>query len=269
MRCRFYTANRISALSTCYFKIRLFHYTTKNSLSRLFSMFNNLVVQFSSSSQCCFSLKSYLANQIMLLTKLNINNYDRPRYMKHCWFILIILPRKEVIHRHLPVPMPCYDLTPIIRFTLGGRIRLRVPLTFMVWRAVCTRPGNVFTATCWSAITSDSDFKEASFSLLSELGPALMRFASHCCFASHCTGHCSAILAQGVREILTWHHPLLPPRYRGSLSRKIQLLTRVALVEGLNLTSHDTSWRRPCITCLRVPEGTVYFRRPSRDVKPW
>ena len=35
---------------------------------------------------------------------------------------------------------------------------LRALLTPMVWRAVCTRPGNVFTAACWSAITSDSSF---------------------------------------------------------------------------------------------------------------
>ena len=35
---------------------------------------------------------------------------------------------------------------------------LRVLLTPMVWRAVCTRPGNVFTATFWFAITSDSSF---------------------------------------------------------------------------------------------------------------
>ena len=187
----------------------------------------------------------------------------------NCSLALHSFSRKEVIHPHLPVRMPCYDLTPIISPTLGRRNGLRVLVTLMVWRAVCTRPGNVFTATFWFAITSDSDFKEASFSLLSELGPALVRFASSRDFASHCTGHCSAILAQGVREILTWHHPLLPPRYRGSFSRKIQLLTRVALVDGLNQTSHDTSWRRPCITCHRVPEGTVSFRRPSLDVKPW
>ena len=35
---------------------------------------------------------------------------------------------------------------------------LRALLTPMVWRAVCTRPGNVFTAAFWSAITSDSSF---------------------------------------------------------------------------------------------------------------
>ncbi len=29
------------------------------------------------------------------------------------------LPRKEVIHPHVPVRIPCYDLTPIICPTLG------------------------------------------------------------------------------------------------------------------------------------------------------
>ena len=35
---------------------------------------------------------------------------------------------------------------------------LRALPTPMVWRAVCTRPGNVFTAAFWSALTSDSSF---------------------------------------------------------------------------------------------------------------
>ena len=182
----------------------------------------------------------------------------------------LILPRKEVIHPHLPVRIPCYDLTPITKLTLGrNKFGRRVLLTFMVWRAVCTRPGNVFTATCWSAITSDSDFMQASFSLQSELGPVLMGFAPPRGLAAHCTGHCRTFLAQDVRPILTWHHPLLPPRYRGSLARKIQLTTRVALVDGLNQTSHDTSWRRPCRICHLAPEGTFLFRENSRDVKPW
>ena len=30
------------------------------------------------------------------------------------------LPRKEVIHPHVPVGIPCYDFTPIIDFTLDG-----------------------------------------------------------------------------------------------------------------------------------------------------
>ena len=51
--------------------------------------------------------------------------------------------------------------------------RLCYPLllqpTPMVWRAVCTRPGNVFTAACWSAITSDSNFMDSSCRVQSEL----------------------------------------------------------------------------------------------------
>ena len=57
--------------------------------------------------------------------------------------------------------------------------RLRVSPTLMVWRAVCTRPGNVFTAVCWPAITSNSGFIKANFSLQSELRPLFgFRFIS-------------------------------------------------------------------------------------------
>ena len=52
--------------------------------------------------------------------------------------------------------------------------RLRVLSALMVWRAVCTRPGNVFTAAFWSAITSNSNFMQASCSLQSELGPSFV-----------------------------------------------------------------------------------------------
>ena len=62
--------------------------------------------------------------------------------------------------------------------------RLRVFPTLMVWRAVCTRPGNVFTAVCWPAITSNSGFMKANFSLQSELRLLLeFRSTSRCCFS--------------------------------------------------------------------------------------
>ena len=46
---------------------------------------------------------------------------------------------------------------------------LWVKPTSMVWRAVCTRPGNVFTVACWSTITSDSNFMNSSCRVQSEL----------------------------------------------------------------------------------------------------
>ena len=99
------------------------------------------------------------------------------------------LLRKEVIQPHLPIRLPCYDFTPIIEPTFGSallpdrrsdwlRYWLRVFPTLMVWRAVCTRPGNVFTAVCWPAITSNSDFMKANFSLQSELRPLFLLYSS-------------------------------------------------------------------------------------------
>ena len=48
-----------------------------------------------------------------------------------------LLPLKEVIQPHLPVQLPCYDLTPVTSHTLNARLideatRLRVQLAPMV-----------------------------------------------------------------------------------------------------------------------------------------
>ena len=93
---------------------------------------------------------------------------------KSACFIWFGLHRKEVIQPHLPIRLPCYDFTPVANPTFGSVLTrldywLRVLPAPMVWRAVCTRPGNVFTAACWSAITSNSIFMQAGCSLQSEL----------------------------------------------------------------------------------------------------
>ena len=95
------------------------------------------------------------------------------------FFLRILLLRKEVIHPHVPVGIPCYDFTPVTGPTLIGPLpcglgyHLRVLPTPMAWRAVCTTPGNVFTPTFWFGITSDSNFMESSCRLQSGLGLAL------------------------------------------------------------------------------------------------
>ena len=91
----------------------------------------------------------------------------------------LFLHRKEVIHPHVLVGIPCYDFTPITCPTLNGPLlkrlgyHIRVLQTFMAWRAVCTTPGNVFTPTFWFGITSDSSFMKSSCRLQSELRPTL------------------------------------------------------------------------------------------------
>ena len=83
--------------------------------------------------------------------------------------------RKEVIQPQVPLLLPCYDFTPVIDPTVVGSLhcwlghRLKAEPTPMAWRAVCTRSENVFTAACWSAITSDSDFMPSSCRGQSEL----------------------------------------------------------------------------------------------------
>ena len=94
-------------------------------------------------------------------------------------FSSVFLHRKEVIHPHVLVGIPCYDFTPITCPTLNGPLlyrlgyHIRVLQTFVAWRAVCTTPGNVFTLTFWFRITSDSNFMKSSCRLQSELRPAL------------------------------------------------------------------------------------------------
>lgn len=130
-----------------------------------------------------------------------------------------IFLRKEVIHPHLPVGIPCYDLTPIINPTLDSSLFcklgywFRVLSTFMVWRAVCTNPENVFTTTCWFAITSDSDFMKSSCRLQSELRLFFWDLLKTHASATLCNSHCITFVAQVIRGMMIWRNPHLPPIY--------------------------------------------------------
>ena len=90
-------------------------------------------------------------------------------------FLFYLLHRKEVIHPHVLVGIPCYDFTPVTCPTLTGPLpyglgyRLQILQTPMAWRAVGTTPGNVFTPTFWFGITSNSSFMKSSCRLQSEL----------------------------------------------------------------------------------------------------
>ena len=58
----------------------------------------------------------------MYVVSTDITTYqDRPSSLVIARLDASLLPRKEVIHPHVPVRIPCYDLTPIISPTLGRR----------------------------------------------------------------------------------------------------------------------------------------------------
>ena len=41
---------------------------------------------------------------------------------------LSLIPRKEVIHSHLPILLPCYDFTPVMKRTVvGGLLAVSLP----------------------------------------------------------------------------------------------------------------------------------------------
>ena len=119
----------------------------------------------------------------------------------------------ELIHEQLPLPVPCYDLFPVTKFTFGPAKtqRLRVPPAPLNWRAVSTRLENVFTAACWSAITSDSGFMRASCSPQSVLGEVL-KIGSTLPYCSSLYFPLYHVCSPGYqRDMLIWRHPLLPP----------------------------------------------------------
>ena len=61
-----------------------------------------------------------------------------------------------------------------------------------------------------------------SWGRISDLNPNWDRLwlglAPSCDLATLCTGHCSTCVAQGVRAMLIWRHPHLPPRWAGQFS---------------------------------------------------
>ena len=97
----------------------------------------------------------YLQNWTMLLKLLPC----WPEFMSFAHFSLERRWSSRTFrYGYLVTTSPQSSIPPSTASSLRLDYRLRVLPTPMVWRAVCTRPGNVFTAAFWSAITSNSDF---------------------------------------------------------------------------------------------------------------
>ena len=60
---------------------------------------------------------------VIQFSKISLREYLSKLNRKRSFRLLSKLLRKEVIHPHLPVRIPCYDLTLIIGPTLDGSIQ--------------------------------------------------------------------------------------------------------------------------------------------------
>ena len=77
-----------------------------------------------SSFQRSLSFEELLSQSLKTRQIHNFSTFNRcflKRYTLFFRFWLLLL-RKEVIHPHVPVGIPCYDLTPVISSTLGASL---------------------------------------------------------------------------------------------------------------------------------------------------
>ena len=149
-----------------------------------------------------------------LLSLLSLRQYwlNSPKAHKKrkCVALSLVPIPIDSIQPQVPLRLPCYDFTPVEDPTvvcanktnfqkhshpslcgtsgtqkswviIGPMLRAK-PIP-RVWRAVCTGPGYIFTAACWSAITSDSNFMFSSCREQSELRQSFrIRSALQPCF---------------------------------------------------------------------------------------
>ena len=120
--------------------------------------------------------------------------------------------RKEVFQPHLPVRLPCYDLAPVISFTLGGSLRLPTSgtpnfhgLTGGVYKARERIHRIMADIRLLANPTSQSRVAD------SDPNWDYLYWLALCHqMASHCSSHCSTCVAQDIRAVMIWRHPHLP-----------------------------------------------------------
>ena len=204
----------------------------------------------------------------------------------HVWVLIglgwgfepLYLPKKEVIQPHLPVRLPCYDFTLVTSPAFGiplprvGVTTWGMANSHSVTGGVCKARERIHhrMADRWLLAIPPSCRRVAAYNpnwgrvyevTLALAGSHLFVPAIVARVSPRARGACWLDLIPTFLRLNT-----------GGLSRVPncgQLETGVALVAGLNPTSYDTSWRQPCTTCVRAPEGTPPSQGGSRHVKPW
>ena len=134
-----------------------------------------------------FSFQGAIEGVPSKLNNARMKRSDLRNITQYLWHCEVSLERRwssrSFSNGYLVTTSPQLPNPPSAASSLRLDYGLRVFPALMVWRAVCTRPGNVFTAACWSAITSNSDFVQSSCRLQSELRRLLgICSASQLCF---------------------------------------------------------------------------------------
>ena len=148
--------------------------------------------------------------------------------MNILWENIQMYSRKEVIQPQVLLRLPCYDFTPVADSTVDHN-------QFGIWASSEINShgvtGGVYK-TRERIHRSMADLRllaiPASCSRVAENNPnwdIFYRFAPPRGIASHCICHCSTCVALGIRAMMTWRRPHLPPPYEGSIFR---VLSRTA-----------------------------------------
>jgi len=122
-----------------------------------------------------------------------------------------------VIYPHLPVGMPCYDLTPVTDSLLFPPCRLSEDLNFRdLTGGECKEQGHIHGGMADPPLLAIP----TSCSRVPDYNPnwgQVSRFAPSHDIASHCPAHCIIYDALDIRGMRIWHHPLLPLCYQSSI----------------------------------------------------
>ncbi len=106
----------------------------------------------------------------------------------------------ELVHEQLPLPVPCYDLLPVIELTLGPHTWYfgysQLPWVDGRWVQDLRTYSPQYS---WPAITSNSNFMGSSCSPQSELGRLFLRLAQGYPVATRCSRHCIMCVAPDIR----------------------------------------------------------------------
>ena len=129
-----------------------------------------------------------------------------------------------MIQPHLPIRLPCYDFVPLTPHNLDSSLpKVRIPASAADNSGGVT--GGVYKAR-ERIQRSLADLRllaiPTSCSRVADCNLNWECIFEICSTSRYCVPlftHCSMCVAPGVRAMLTWRHPHLPPTYIGSFRR--------------------------------------------------